>query len=114
MFKFRKARREIEIGDADLSPDILVGSLLDRSSTSVTGMLDRFRADEVSLEKDIAELTERLRQTRVAIKAFEVAGAILDDGKDVAVAPPAKIGRLVPREVPAGDTIVHVHKDIRA
>lgn len=104
--RFRKAP-VVDLTDADFTAD--AASLLDRSSSTVANMLDRFRADEIAIESDIADLTEQLRQTRVAITAFEAAGRILDDGKDVAVAPPTKIGRLVPRAVPAA-----VHTDIRA
>lgn len=112
MFRLRRARK-VDALEAELAGEIL-SSLLDRSSSTVKAMLDRFHDDEVALERDIADLTEQLRQTRVAITAFEASGRILDDGKDVAVAPPTRIGRLVPREVPAKDVIVHVHKDIRA
>lgn len=99
MILLRRAMRAVELTEADLAPDTLVGSLLDRSANSVTNMLDRFRGDEVSLEREIAEATERLRQTRVAIAAFEAAGAIIEGGKQTAaIAPdPDKIGRLVPR-----------------
>ncbi|PWJ93587.1 hypothetical protein C8D77_101266 [Mesorhizobium loti] len=115
MWLLRKTKRQDDLTEADLKPDTLTGSLLDRSANSVTNMLDRFRADEVALEREIAELTERLRQTRVALTAFESAGAIIEGGKDVAASPPAKIGRLVPRAAPAVEKpIVHVHTDIRA
>ncbi len=116
MWMLRKAMRQVELTEADLKPDTLAGDLLDRSANSVANMLDRFRADEVALERDIADMTERLRQTRVAIMAFESAGAIIDGGKQPAeTAPVKKIGRLVPRGVPAaGDAISMVHKDIRA
>lgn len=116
MWLLRKAMSQVDLVEAELVPETLAGDLLDRSGNSVTNMLDRFRADEVSLERDIADLTERLRQTRIAITAFESAGAIIDGGKlsSAEAAPPKKIGRLVPRAVPAADTIVHVHKDIRA
>ncbi|CAH2399110.1 hypothetical protein [Mesorhizobium ventifaucium] len=137
MFKFRKATSHVELVEADLEPDALPGSLLDRSANSVTNMLDRFRGDEVALEREIADLTERLRQTRVAITAFDAAGAILDGGKQSAAiaSDPDKVGRLVPRgrgsiraqaeaEVAVDQdgrllksktepVIVHVHKDIR-
>lgn len=113
MWNPRKARRDVALTDAELEPEMAV-SILDRSANSVTSTLDRFRAEEVRLERDIAELTERLRQTRVAITAFDAAGAILEGGKDVAASPPAKIGRLVPRAVPEQPTIVHTHTDIRA
>ncbi|WP_095203702.1 hypothetical protein [Mesorhizobium carmichaelinearum] len=133
-FRLRKPLVEVDLSEDEIAP----GSLLDRSSRAVTGMLERFRSDEVNLEKEIADLTERLRQTRIAIVAFESAGAIIEGGKVSAIAPdPDKVGRLVPRgrgsvraiaeadiavdgvgrvlkskdaELP----IVHVHKDIRA
>ncbi|TIL34266.1 hypothetical protein [Mesorhizobium sp.] len=137
MFKLRRGMRQIELAEADLNPDTLPGSLLDRSANAVTNMLDRFRGDEVSLEQEIADLTERLRQTRVAITAFEAAGGILDGGKQSPIAAdPDKVGRLVPgcrgsmRALAEADVvvdhdgkllkskaepaIVHVHKDIRA
>ncbi|MER8387257.1 hypothetical protein NKH14_17370 [Mesorhizobium sp. M1380] len=118
MFKLRKAMREVDLVEADLAPETLVGSLLDRSARSVSNMLDRFRGDEVALEQEIADMTERLRQTRVAITAFEAAGAIITGGKQAPDAAQAKkIGRLVPRSVPADaeqKSIVSVHKDLRS
>jgi predicted sugar kinase len=119
MFGLRRAMRRIDMAGVDLMPEALAGDLLDRSANSVTNMLDRFRGEEVALEREIVDLTERLRQTRVAIAAFESAGAILDGGKQPAeTAPDKKIGRLVPRAVPPAEpsqkAIVHVHTDIRA
>ncbi|MER8762841.1 hypothetical protein [Mesorhizobium sp. M0968] len=54
MILLRRAMRAVELTEADLAPDTLVGSLLDRSANSVINMLDRFRGDEVSLEREIA------------------------------------------------------------
>ena len=55
-------------------------SLLDRGRSSVEGMLDKFRADERALVAEIADKTEQLRQTRVAIEAFEAAERIMTEG----------------------------------
>lgn len=119
MFQFRKTAPAIELVESEIMPETHSDALLDRSSLSVSTMLDRFRGDEIALEREITELTEKLRQTRVAITAFEAAGAIIDGGKEPdETAPTKKIGRLAPRGVPAAEadqkTIVHVHKDIRA
>ncbi|MGX9145884.1 hypothetical protein [Mesorhizobium sp. 128a] len=108
-FRRLKPTDEISISESEIMSEF--GSLLDRSSRSVGSMLDQFRADEVSLEERIRDLTEQLRQTRVAITAFEAAGAILTGGREgaSAVDPPARsnLGRLVPRQVPE-------RKDIQA
>ena len=61
---------ELTVADCRPEPE---NSILDRSLAVVSGTLDRFRTDELSLEAQIAELTERLRQTRVAITAFSSA-----------------------------------------
>ncbi|ESY89066.1 hypothetical protein X739_00825 [Mesorhizobium sp. LNHC220B00] len=96
MFRLRRARK-VDALEAELAGEIL-SSLLDRSSSTVKAMLDRFHDDEVALERDIADLTERLRQTRVAISAFEGAGRVLDDGNHAPIAAdPDKVGRLVSR-----------------
>lgn len=121
LFRLMKSSRSIDLSVDEIVPDM--GSLLDRSSASIANMLDRFRGDEVALEREIADLTERLRQTRVAITAFEAAGAFIVGGKQspVIATDPDKVGRLVPRGhgsmramADADSPIVHVHKDIRA
>lgn len=112
MWMLRRAMRQVELTEEDLKLDTLDGSLLDRSTSSVSNMLDRFRGDELAFERDIADLTERLRQTRVAITAFEAAGRILGEGKNIP-APADNVGRLVPRtvrgssrEIAEADTVV--------
>lgn len=113
----RRAMREVELVETDFKPDTLLSlSLLERSSQKVGETLDRLRRDEGDLVSQIATLTEELRQTRVTITAFDAAGAILA-GSSHPETSSKKVGRLVPREIPAGEvtpTIVHVHKDIRS
>ena len=107
--RLRKAMHEVELVESDFKPDTLILlSLLERSSQKVSDTLDRLRADETDLERQIATLTEELRQTRIAITAFDAAGAILAGGFQPESASDRKIGRLVPREVPA------THKESQA
>jgi hypothetical protein len=68
----------VELTVADCRPEP-ARSILDRSLAVVSNTLDNFRADELSLEAQIAELTERLRQTRVAITAFSSAEQTLTE-----------------------------------
>lgn len=98
-FRFKK-EPQVELAETDFKPDeIVVTSLLERSTQKVGETLDHLRDGEADLERQIKTLTEELRQTRIAITAFDAAGAILV-GSDKAP-PPAKVGRLVPREVDA-------------
>ncbi|MBA1141722.1 hypothetical protein [Mesorhizobium neociceri] len=99
-FRSIKSSPSIDLNVDEIVPES--GSLIERSSTSVANMLDRFRADEVALLRDIDEMTERLRQTRIAITAFEAASGILIGGQ-ADEAPLRRIGRLVPRAVPAAE-----------
>lgn len=104
--RIRRAMREVELVETDFKPDTLLSlSLLERSTQKVGDTLDRLRADEADLEGQIATLTEELRQTRVAITAFDAASAILvgADRPASTIEPMSgpKIGRLVPREVSA-------------
>ncbi|MCO5085112.1 MAG: hypothetical protein M9939_26450 [Mesorhizobium sp.] len=73
-------RDVVDLQPEEIQPDAAPASLLDRGRASVSGMLDRFRADERALVADIEDRTERLRQTRVAIEAFEAADKILIAG----------------------------------
>lgn len=57
-------------------------TILDRSASVVSEFLSHARAEKARLEAEIAERTERLRQTVVAIEAFEPVLAKLDDGYD--------------------------------
>lgn len=101
MLRLRTAMKAVEISEQEVEHEMMPGSILARSSKSVTNTLERFRNDEIGLVSDINALNERLRQTRIAINAFEAAADILDgaDGKPIGDA--GTVGRLVPREVPA-------------
>jgi hypothetical protein len=68
----------MELASVDLEAAPL--SILDRSASVVAGFLDHARAEEARLVNEIARLTEQLRQTRLAISAFEPALKVLDDG----------------------------------
>lgn len=57
-------------------------SILNRSASVVSNFLDHARAEEARLVNAIARLTEELRQTRLAVSAFEPALKVLDDGYD--------------------------------
>lgn len=59
-------------------------TILDRSAGVVSRFLEDARAEKARLESEIAERTERLRQTVVAIEAFEPVLTKLDDGYDPA------------------------------
>lgn len=74
----RTAMKNVEISEQELQVEAVPGSILARSSKSVANTLERFRNDEIGLVSDINALTERLRQTRIAISAFEAAADILD------------------------------------
>lgn len=102
---FRRREAEVDLSEDEVRPEIVTKSLLDRSKSSVAKMLDRLRGDEMGLEREISALTERLRQTRLAITAFDAADEVLKQGqepKKTEVAGPAaasrKVGRLVPRD----------------
>lgn len=114
----RKAKRQVELIEQDLHPDTLLpGTLLDRSARRVSDALDDLRDDERRLEGQLAEFTEELRQTRIALAAFEAAGGIIAGGQQPATiaADPDKVGRLVPRgrgamaAVAAAETVVDGH-----
>ena len=99
---------------ADVPPS---GSLLDRGRASVGDMLGKLRASEGNLVDEIADKTERLRETRIAIEAFEAASKIMTNGDpdfseiDEVTGPAAVDQRLVPR---SPKTIRHIHRDIRS
>ncbi|TGP28245.1 hypothetical protein EN875_032325 [Mesorhizobium sp. M2D.F.Ca.ET.232.01.1.1] len=101
MIWFRPKRgTRVELTETDFKPDeIVVVSLLERSTQKVGDTLDRLRRDETDLERQIATLTEELRQTRVAITAFDAAGAILAGAAHDShrPTPAGEVGRLVPR-----------------
>jgi len=59
-------------------------SILNRSASVVSNFLDHARAEEARLVNSIAMLTEELRQTRLAVSAFEPALKMLDEGYDPA------------------------------
>lgn len=59
-------------------------TILDRSASIVSVFLDEARGEKVRLEAEIRDLQERLRQTCVAIEAFEPTLVKLDDGYDPA------------------------------
>lgn len=85
------ARGELVTLDAaEIAPEPQPSSLLVRSRTSVENMIDRFREDEMRLVGEIADASERLRQTRVAIEAFEAANRILSADEVKADLPPAR------------------------
>jgi hypothetical protein len=100
LFRGIKKDATVELVESDFKPDEIVAStLLERSTKKVGETLNRLRASETDLERQIATLTEELRQTRVAITAFDAAGAILVGSQEPAKPPTAtaNIGRLVPR-----------------
>ncbi len=72
--------QRVDLSPEEIQPDDSPASLLDRGRASVENMLERFRADERALVADIEDKTEQLRQTRVAIQAFEAADKILVAG----------------------------------
>lgn len=59
-------------------------TILDRSASVVSDFLAHARTEKARLEVEIAERQERLRQTNVAIEAFEPVLAKLDDEYDPA------------------------------
>jgi hypothetical protein len=59
-------------------------TILDRSASVVSDFLSQARAEKARLESEIASRQERLRQTVVAIEAFEPVLTKLDDGYDPA------------------------------
>lgn len=59
-------------------------TILDRSAAVVSAFLADARAEKVRLEANIREMQEQLRQTCVAIDAFEPTLVKLDDGYDPA------------------------------
>lgn len=92
----------------DLSPEELSveaqpsGSILDRGRAGVSETLRKLRTSEHNLAEEIESRTERLRQTRVAIEAFEAAEKIMTEG-DTDFA-----------EVEAAPVIVHRHEAIQS
>jgi hypothetical protein len=89
-------KRAAGFGENDLIPDEEFASamdafaippepsILDRSASVVSDFLSHARAEKARLETEIASRQERLRQTVVAIEAFEPVLAKLDDGYDPA------------------------------
>lgn len=59
-------------------------TILDRSASVVQDFLSLARAEKARLETEIASRQERLRQTVVAIEAFEPVLTKLDEGYDPA------------------------------
>lgn len=72
--------------ERDIAESIKPMSLLDRSANVVETALSKLGDEEIRLEHEIAERTERLRQVRVAAKAYEAAKTILVDGAQPAAA----------------------------
>jgi len=96
----RTAMKNVEISEQEVEHEAMPGSILARSSKSVTNTLERFRNDEIGLVSDINALNERLRQTRIAITAFEAAADILDGSRNPAIADdPHAVERALPRAV---------------
>ncbi|MFC3208113.1 hypothetical protein [Aquamicrobium soli] len=89
-------KRAAGFGEPDLIPDDEFASamdafpvqpeptILDRSATVVSTFLDGARSRRADLMTQIAGLTEELRQTDLAIEAFEPVLLKLDDGYDPA------------------------------
>jgi hypothetical protein len=89
-------KRAAGFGEPDLIPDEEFASamdafqvqpeptILDRSASVVSDFLSYARAEKARLETEIATRQERLRQTVVAIEAFEPVLAKLDEGYDPA------------------------------
>lgn len=73
-------RDVVDLQPDEIRPESAPASLIDRGRASVGNMLDRFHADERALVADIEDKTEQLRQTRIAIQAFEAADKILVAG----------------------------------
>jgi hypothetical protein len=90
-------KRAIGYGENDLIPDEEFApamdafqvqpepTILDRSASVVSDFLSHARAEKARLETEIASRQERLRQTVVAIEAFEPVLLKLDDGYDPAI-----------------------------
>lgn len=75
------------IADEELASELSefqVQPELDRSASIVSDFLSQARLEKVRLEAEIAARQERLRQTVVAIEAFEPVLVKLDDGYDPA------------------------------
>lgn len=72
----------MDLASADLEAP--PASILDRSASVVAGFLDHARTEEARIVNEIARLSEQLRQTRLAISAFEPALKVLDEGYDPA------------------------------
>ena len=56
-------------------------TILEKSHNATSRALDHLIGDKTRLESEIAERTERLRQTNVAIEAYSKADEIIEAGK---------------------------------
>lgn len=86
---FRKRRHlaavdaAVHLTPADLAPTADPSpTILDRGMASVSKLLGDLRREEITLEVEIAERAERLRQTRIAIAAFDTAERMLGAGDE--------------------------------
>lgn len=69
--------------DAELSADpIPLPDLLSRNTDAVARFLDGLNGAKMRLEADIASRTEELRQTEIAIAAYEAAQTIIQKGRE--------------------------------
>jgi hypothetical protein len=81
----RRRLQEIELDPAELVPQLPPsGSLLDRSQATISSTLDRLTGEATVIEAEMAERAERLRETRVAIAAFQAAARLIDEGRQEA------------------------------
>lgn len=85
-------RRTDEAFDADMEQAMEIAerepvipvSILEKSHNATARALDHLIGDKTRLEAEIAERTEQLRQTNVAIEAYSKADEIIEAGKMVA------------------------------
>ena len=108
-------RDDVDLTIEEATPDAPPsGSLLDRGRASVGDMLGKLRVSEANLVDEIADRTERLRQTRIAIDAFEAADKIMTDGDpDFAEVEPATM-RGHHAKLAAADLIIEDGKIVKS
>lgn len=68
-----------ELAEAFPAPSTILG----RSQAALNKVLNRLRGHEQHLEQEIADKTEKLRQTRIVIAAYAKAAEMLDAGQVV-------------------------------
>lgn len=71
------AEIEAELAQAFPAPSTILG----RSQAALNKVLNRLRGHELQLEQEIADKTEKLRQTRIVIAAYGKAAEMLDAGQ---------------------------------